>query len=388
MVMGAWSRRDLLRTGLEVAGLALMAACGARSGEGAAGSATPEELATRSQPLAGQTATPDTLQPTATPIAVPSPTPSSEPTAEPKPTYPPFEYPSQVRITPIEEFYSYTYHPQPPPDMSGFRLRIWGEVKNELELSLDDLTAMPIIEQMHTLECISNPVGGSLIGNAVWRGVPMTHLLALADVTSRAIELKFECGDGYSTSIPVQLATDPDSFLAHWMNGVPLPAKHGSPLRGLWPGRYGQKQPKWITGIELVSQPYLGHWERQGWSNDAIVQPNSRIEQPEKRDVVTLPTVVSGIAFADRSGVAKVEVSTDDGVTWSDADLLHGPSSLAWTEWRHEWTDAEPGSYVIRARVTDGEGHRQRFGSGHLLGGVKPDGTDLQHTVAVTVKQG
>ncbi len=156
----------------------------------------------------------------------------------------------------------------------------------------------------------------------------------------------------------------------------------------MWPGRYGQKQPKWITGIELTQVPHLGHWERQGWSNDAIIVPNSRIDQPKKQDVVQLPVVISGIAFANQSGVAKVGASTDDSATWHAADLMRGPSTLSWTEWRYEWTDGEPGSHVIRARVTDGQGRAQRFGRSRLLGGIKPDGTDIQHTVALTVKQG
>ena len=103
--------------------------------------------------------------------------------------------------------------------------------------------------------------------------------------------------------------------------------------------------------------------------------------------MVQLPITISGIAFTNRSGVARVEVSTDDGVNWEEAELTRGPSSLAWTEWRYEWREAEGGSHVIRARVTDGEGRRQRFGQGRLLGGVKPDGTDYQHAVAVTVKR-
>jgi len=312
---------------------------------------------------------------------------SREPANSPEPTYPPFEYASDVTITPIEGFYTVTYHPQPPPTITDYRLRIFGQVKNELNLSLDDLLAMPTVEEMRTLECISNPVGGKLIGNAVWRGVPMPSLLELAGVLPRAIELKFECADGYDTSVPVELAMDAHSFLAYWMNGVALPPQHGYPLRALWPGRYGQKQPKWITAIELIDKPYLGHWERQGWSNEAIIVPNSRIDQPKKQDVVQVPITVSGIAFANRSGVARAEVSTDDGRSWHDAELIRGPSSLAWTEWRHEWLAAEPGSYVLRARVTDGEGRPQRMGANRLLGGIKPDGTDLQHTVAVTVKR-
>src|SRR5690606_36573230 len=115
------------------------------------------------------------------------------------------------------------------------------------------------------------------------------------------------------------LAQDPRSLLVYEMNGEPLPADHGFPLRCLWPGRYGQKQPKWLTRIELVAEPTLGYWESQGWSNEAIIRPNSQIRAPET--FVTLPPEpirVSGFAFANRTGVAKVEVSTDNGETWHD----------------------------------------------------------------------
>jgi DMSO/TMAO reductase YedYZ molybdopterin-dependent catalytic subunit len=373
--MGGLTRRDVLRLAFGGAAATWLTACEQKL----KGSIVPTPASSPS-PTARVTFSQNAPQPG------PSATTTSSPSPEPASKYPPFEYESDVTITPIEHFYEYTYHPQPPPQIPDFQLRIFGQVRNELNLSLDDLMARPVIEEMRTLECISNPVGGTLISNAVWRGVPMAHLLETAGVQSRAVELKFECADGYDTSIPVQLAMDPHSFLAYWMNGVPLPPEHGHPLRALWPGRYGQKQPKWITGIELIGEPYLGHWERQGWSNEAIIVPNSRIDHPKKQDVVQLPITISGIAFANRSGVARIEVSTDDGVNWAEAELIHGPSSLAWTEWRYVWKEAEPGSHVIRARVTDGEGRRQRFGHGRLLGGVKPDGTDYQHTVAVTVK--
>jgi DMSO/TMAO reductase YedYZ molybdopterin-dependent catalytic subunit len=373
--MRGLTRRELLQLAFGGVAATCLVACEQKLEENVAPTSTLDP-----SPAAHVTVFPNTPEPGPSPTIAPGP--SVEPTLE----YPPFEYDSALTITQIEDFYEYTYHPQPAPAIPDFQLRIFGQVRNELSLSMDDIVALPVVEEMRTLECISNPVGGTLIGNAVWRGVSMAHLLEMAGVLSRVVELKFECADGYHTSIPIQLAMDPHSFLAYWMNGIPLPPEHGHPLRALWPGRYGQKQPKWITGIELIAQPYLGHWERQGWSNDATIVPNSRIDRPKKRDVVQLPITISGIAFANQSGVAKVEVSTDDGVNWQEAELIRGPSALAWTEWRHEWMEAEQGSHVIRARVTDGEGRRQRFGHGRLLGGIKPDGTDYQHAVAVIVK--
>jgi DMSO/TMAO reductase YedYZ molybdopterin-dependent catalytic subunit len=383
--MSMLTRREILRLGVGTATVTLLAACRQRSSKGTTPvSSTVMDL---SVPSATEQALipPQPDEPGLTSGTTPSL--SEKPTPEPGPADPFFDYDSDVTITPIEDFYTYTYHPQPPPVLPDYRLRVFGAVRNELNLSLDDLMAMPVMEDMRTLECISNPVGGRLIGNAVWRGLPMAHLLKLAGVLPRAIELKFECGDGYHTSIPVELAMDARSLLAYWMNGVPLPPRHGHPLRALWPGRYGQKQPKWITGIELIAEPHLGHWERQGWSNDAIVVPNSRIDSPEKRDVVELPITVSGIAFANQSGVTHVDVSTDNGAAWHRTELIRGPSTLTWIEWSYEWLDAKPGSYVIRARVTDGNGRVQRLGNQRLLSGVKPDGTDVQHSVAVTVKR-
>jgi DMSO/TMAO reductase YedYZ molybdopterin-dependent catalytic subunit len=390
--MGKWTRRDVLRLGVHGAAMALLAACGSKQGTEAPLTVSPGARSPTSTPKAKPAAT-ATDAPVPTEAEAPSPIPTllspQEPSPDPQPTAPPFDYESDVTITSVEDFYTVTYHPQPPPAISesDFRLRVFGAVDNELNLSLDDLLAMPVIEEMRTLECISNPVGGDLISNAVWRGVRTSELLQRAGVSSRAIELKFECADGYDTSIPVDLAMGPHSFLAYWMNGAPLPPEHGFPVRALWPGRYGQKQPKWITGIELITQPHLGHWERQGWSNEAIIVPNSRIDQPKKTDVVALPATVSGIAFANASGVEKIEISTDDGANWHNAELIRGPSTRVWTEWRFEWREAEPGSHVLRARVTDGEGRRQRSGNNRLLGGIKPDGTDLQHSIAVTVKR-
>lgn len=375
------TRRKIIRLGVSGAALTFAIACGRRPKDLVTPSQRPDEETPRLAPEPSPTTTLRATSVKPSPDTIPTPTTGSEPTV------PFFNHGSKVTVTQIEDFFTYTYHPQPPPQMPDFRLRVFGHVRQELNLALDDLLSMPVVEDMRTLECISNPVGGRLISNAVWRGVPMAHLLELAGASSRAIELKFECGDGYHTSVPVDIARDERSFLAYWMNGIPLPPKHGYPLRALWPGRYGQKQPKWITGIELISEPHLGHWERQGWSNEAVVVPNSRIDFPEKRDVVQMPITIRGTAFANQSGVTRVDVSTDNGISWNQAELIRGPSTLVWTEWCYEWSEAQRGSAVIRARVTDGDGRVQRFGNQRLPGGAQREGTDEQHSVAVTVKK-
>ncbi len=243
--MGKWTRRDVLRLGVRSAVMALLAACGTEGGTERPLTASPKTRSPTSTPKAEPTAAP-TDTPVLTDSEAPSPTPaplsSPEPSPELQPTSAPFDYESDVTITPVEDFYTVTYHPQPPPAISDsdFRLRVFGAVANELNLSLEELLAMPVIEEMRTLECISNPVGGDLISNAVWRGVPTSELLKMAGVSSRAIELKFECADGYHTSIPVDLALDPNSFLAYWDERCTTAAEARLPCSGplagtLWP---------------------------------------------------------------------------------------------------------------------------------------------------------
>ncbi len=325
------------------------------------------------------------------PIASP-PGAKTAPTDVPEPRD--FGIDSDITLTPNADFYSVTYHPGPPPavDSTTWRLRVDGVVDHPLELSLADIKAMPAVVEMRTLECISNPVGGNLISNAVWKGVGCAEILGMAGVQPGAREVKMQAADGYRTAIPVDLAMHPRSLLVYEMNGEPLPARHGFPLRCLWPGRYGQKQPKWLTQMELIAGHYLGHWESQGWSNDALIQPNSQIRRPAADVALSpVPQIISGVAFCDESGVARVEVSTDDGRTWQDAEVKQAPDPFTlyvWTEWSYRWEQPEPGSYTLVARITDGAGATQQRGRRRLLlSGTFPDGTSNMHEVRVTVRQ-
>lgn len=300
---------------------------------------------------------------------------------------------SDITLTPTENFYHVSYGPtEVSVDPEAWRLRVDGLVDKPLELSLDDVKAMPALIEMRTLECISNPVGGNLIGNAVWKGVACAEVLKMAGVQSEATEIKLEAADDYHTAVPVELAMHPRAVLAYEMNGEPLPANHGYPLRCLWPGRYGQKQPKWLTHMELISDHYLGHWESQGWSNEAVIQPNSQIREPEARAELSLaPHVISGLAFSGASGVAKVEVSTDDGETWHEPEMMQAPEPFTpyvWTEWSYRWEPPEPGAYTLLVRITDGSGDTQeRSERLSLLGGAFPNGTNKMHGVRVEIRK-
>ncbi len=291
-----------------------------------------------------------------------------------------------VPVTSNVDFYSVSYStiPQVPRD---WKLTITGLVDKPLTLTLDEIRAMSSITEMRTLSCISNPVGGELISNAVWKGVRLKDLLAKTGVQTTARFLKLQAFDGWDTGIPLELGMDDHALLVYEMNGEPLPRDHGAPLRCLWPGRYGMKQPKWIQTITLVDQEYRGYWEKQGWSNEAKILPFSRIDAPHDLAIIegTMFTL-SGVAYADESGLAKLEISWDNLDKWQPAELGRA-SSLAWATWTWTGPALSPGRHTLYARAIDQRGKMQTRGQVvTLLGGTFPNGTDQMHSILLDFK--
>src|SRR3989442_1345886 len=184
-----------------------------------------------------------------------------------------------AEITPNDRFYIVSKNPpgfDPVVEVAKWSLDIGGLVSKPVRFSFEDLRAMPAIEQVQTLECISNEVGGDLISNAKWKGVQLRDVLMRAGgPAATAVKVAFRCADGYSESIPVADAMHPTTLLAYEMNGEPLPTKHGFPVRLLVPGSFGMKNPKWITKIEVVNYDFRGYWEASGWSDEAVVKTMS-----------------------------------------------------------------------------------------------------------------
>jgi len=295
----------------------------------------------------------------------------------------------QVLITPNDDFYL-TYYKVSTlrVDMETWRLEVDGAVDHPMTLAMDDIRARPSITEMRTLECISNPVGGNLIGNAIWKGISLRDLLEEAGIRPDAVELRVDAADGFSTSVPIELAMHEESWLVYEMNGVPLPEDHGFPLRVMYPGRYGMKQPKWITRLTVLTKPYLGYWEQQGWSNEARIKINSQIREPRSGQEIGGETaVIEGVAFSDKSGVDRVEVSTDGGEAWTEAELIRGPSPYVWTGWHYVWRPGDDGRYVLRAKATDGAGRTQSGTSRRMLSGTFPDGTSNIHSVVTLIRE-
>ncbi|HZQ08386.1 MAG TPA: molybdopterin-dependent oxidoreductase [Anaerolineae bacterium] len=292
-----------------------------------------------------------------------------------------------VMTTPNKDFYitsAFQLRPQVP---DNWKLTITGLVDNPLSLTLDDIKQFNPFEEMRTFECISNPVGGTLIGNAIWKAVRLADVLEKAGIQPTTKEVKIEAFDSYVTSVPLETVLDQKSLLAFEMNGEPLPIEHGYPLRVIFPGRYGMKQPKWLKTMTAIDDHFLGFWEAQGWSNDAFVLPNSQITVPEDGDAVQAKGLqIRGVGFADgNDGVAKIDVSFDNGKTWQETTLVRGPNPYVWTNWAWQG-DVPVGADVLLARVTTNSGKTQEQQSVSLLGGTFPNGTSAIHQIVVNAK--
>lgn len=266
-------------------------------------------------------------------------------------------------ITPNPEFYVVSKNLiDPSVDVAAWRLKVGGLVAQPMQLTLDALRALGTIEQLQTLECISNEVGGNLISTALWRGVPLASVLARARPTGAVVELKLTSEDGYSESIPLAMAADERVLLAFEMNGAPLPEKHGFPLRLLLPGVYGMKGPKWLSGIEAVDQPYDGYWERRGWTKQALIKTMSRLDAPASSSELPLrgaPIQLAGIAFAGDRGIQRVELQIGEDAAWvaSTLDPPQGEMRAGiWRFWHYAWRPTRTGTYALRVRAVDGSG--------------------------------
>jgi DMSO/TMAO reductase YedYZ molybdopterin-dependent catalytic subunit len=260
-------------------------------------------------------------------------------------------------ITPNGAFYVVdTSLIKPLIDPTTWRLTVGGLVNRPLSLSYPALKRMPAVERYQTLECISNKVGGNLMSNAKWVGVPLREILDRAGVRSGAVEVVFRSAGGYSDSLSIDQAMDASTLIAIGMNDHVLPQAHGFPARLLSVGTYGMKNPKWLTSIEVVNKPFQGYWEQRGWVKPAIVKTESRIDVPSDGAVVGKQVTVAGVAFAGERGISRVEVSADNGRTWNEAQLKTALSPYTWRQWLYRWTPTQSGKTVVGVRAVDGTG--------------------------------
>ncbi|HEX5417451.1 MAG TPA: molybdopterin-dependent oxidoreductase [Chloroflexota bacterium] len=285
-------------------------------------------------------------------------------------------------VTSPKDFYevSKNFFSDPKLSPAQWSLQIAGMVKQPRNLNYDELLKMPAVERYETLECISNDIGGELIGNAAWKGVRLKDLLVASEPDPRSTKVVFTASDGYTDSIPFTRAMSDDNLLVYSMDGEPLLPEHGAPARLLIPGIYGMKNVKWLTKIEFVTTDFLGYWQQRGWSDSAFYQTMSRIDVPLHKDLKAGPQEIAGVAFAGDRGIDKVEVSVDGGKTWREATLKPPLGPFTWRLWRLDW-NAEPGSYDILVRATDGKGQLQSKDQTDTF----PNGATGWHEIGVKV---
>ncbi|MEA2662445.1 MAG: hypothetical protein QOH08_2017 [Chloroflexota bacterium] len=247
---------------------------------------------------------------------------------------------------------------KPSADVATWTLDIGGSVEAPFSLTYEELLDLEAVEQLKTLECISNYVGGDLMSTALWTGVPLSDLLARAKPKAGTYDVKLTSVDGYTDSIRIEKAMEPDTIVAYLMNGVTIPQDHGYPARLLVPNIYGMKNVKWLKSIECVTFDYLGYWMERGWSDLAVINTNTRIDTPVRAAKWdgSAPIPVAGVAFAGARGISKVEVSTDGGKTFGAAELEPALGPLTWVRWKLDWTPPAVGRFTLVARSTDKTG--------------------------------
>ena len=266
-----------------------------------------------------------------------------------------------------------------------WELRLRGMVDNPITLTYAELTAMPSIERMITLTCVSNEVGGDLAGNARWQGVRIAEVLAMAKPQAGADCVLSTSFDGFTVTTPLEALTDGrDALLAFAMNGDPLPIEHGFPVRMVVPGLYGYvSATKWVVELNVTTfSDVTAYWTDRGWAPQAPIKTASRIDVPaESAQLSKGGTVaVAGVAWAQHRGISGVQVQIDDG-DWHDATLSGEVSADTWRQWVYQWDATESGTHTLRCRAIDGNGEVQT----DQVQDVMPDGATGWDSRQVTV---
>ena len=286
-------------------------------------------------------------------------------------------------MTPAEDFYLIdTAIVRPAIEPREWSLRIHGMVDREITLTYDDLVAREFTESWITLNCVSNTVGGDLIGNAWWSGVRVAGLLAEAGIDPEADAVLQTSSDDWTCGTPISALTDDrDAMLAVAMNGRPLPIDHGFPVRTIVPGLYGYVSAcKWVVDWEVTKfSEITAYWTERGWGEFGPVKMSSRIDVPRSGEAVEAGTVTfAGVAWSQHTGIEGVEVAVDGG-SWQQATIAKVPSPDTWVQWSAE-IDVEAGDHLVQVRATDSNGLVQTSVERDVL----PDGATGLHELDFT----
>jgi sulfane dehydrogenase subunit SoxC len=325
-------------------------------------------------------------------------------------------------VTPVGLHYVLTHYDIPSVDVARWRLRVGGLVRNELSLSLDEIRARPLVRARVTMECAGNgrallaprppsqPWLVEAVSTAEWGGTPLRLLLEEAGVGDAAVEVLFtgldrgvegEVEQNYERSLPIEEARRDEPLLAYELNGQPLPPQHGFPLRLVVPGWYGMASVKWLDRIAVIDRSFAGYQQRVSYRlrqvDDEEGEPLSRMlpralmVPPGIPDFLTRerllepgPCHLEGRAWSGWGPVTKVQVSSDGGATWQDAEVEPDSASASWTSWRYVWEPEAPGRFELVCRARDDAGNEQPVDQRWSLGGYA---NNTVQRVAVTVRE-
>jgi DMSO/TMAO reductase YedYZ molybdopterin-dependent catalytic subunit len=271
---------------------------------------------------------------------------------------------------------------KPSLEADGWTLTVKGLVDNPLQLDFSTLQRrFEVVEDYSVLTCISNEVGGPLVGHSRWQGIRLRDVLGEARVRDGTVDVAFRAADGYTDSVPLEVAMDPAVIIAVAQNGEPLTQDHGFPCRVRIPAIYGMKNVKWLEEIEAVGHDFKGYWMQRGWSDGAVVKTQSRIDVTPDDPRVGEQYWIAGVAWAGERGVSRVEVSTDGGGSWENAELKDPVAQASWRLWAYRWTPKERGDHEVACRAVDGDGELQSAATAP----PHPAGASGYHSVDVEV---
>lgn len=289
-------------------------------------------------------------------------------------------------IVPNADFYRIdTALSIPRIDLQEWTLSVTGMVDRPYTIGYAELLDMRMVERDVTLSCVSNRVGGGLVGNARWQGVPLKEILDRAGVTEGAEQLVGRSVDEFTVGFPVEAVYDGrEALVAVAMNDEPLPFEHGFPARLVVAGLYGYvSATKWLSQIELTTwDGFDAYWVPRGWAKEAPIKTQSRIDTPTASDeIYPGANVVAGVAWAPNRGISRVEVQLGEDAEWVEADLSAPLSEDSWVQWKVDWDIPEPGPYVVTCRATDGDGVTQTS----EIAPPAPDGATGWHSARLIV---
>ena len=287
-------------------------------------------------------------------------------------------------VVPNDQFYRIdTALITPTVDIDAWTLKVTGMVDRPITLTYRELVALPLIEQFVTIACVSNEVGGDLVGNAKWTGVRLREVLGMAGVQAGATQLMSRSVDDFTAGMPTAWIMDPgrEPMVAVKMNDQLLPKDHGFPARLIIPGLYGYvSATKWLAELELTTMEAKdGYWIPLGWAKEAPILTQSRIDLPRRGSIPGGRQVIAGIAWAPDRGISRVEVQIDGG-DWNKATISTPISKATWVQWKFDWEPAR-GEHKIMVRATDGTGKTQPMERTR----PDPDGARGWHSRTVTV---